>query len=267
MLKLYNVSKTFKLDSNPLNDKKALQNVSLTLKDGDFVTIIGGNGSGKTTLLNVIAGVYIPDNGTIIIDDENVTNLKEYQRAKYIGRVFQDPMLGTIADMTLIENLSLASRRGKHQNLAWAMTKKNSDKYIELLETLDLGLETRLNARMRTFSGGQRQSITLLMATMNEPSVLLLDEHTAALDPKTAKNVMAKTDEIVKKMKITTLMITHNMKDAIKYGNRLIMMSEGHIIFEASGKEKEKLTVEELIKKFNKASGDDELPDTMILSD
>lgn len=264
MLELINISKTFKLDNNPENDKKALININLTLKDGDFVTVIGGNGSGKTTLLNIIAGVYKPDCGNIIIDGEDVTNFKEYQRAKYIGRVFQDPMLGTIADMTLVENLSLASGRGKVHGLGWSMKKSLKIKFQSLLKELDLGLEDRLDARMKTFSGGQRQSITLLMATMNNPSILLLDEHTAALDPKTAKKVMEKTNELVNKAKITTLMITHNMKDAIKYGNRLIMMSEGRIIFEASGLVKEKLTVEELIQKFNKAS-DETIPDSMIL--
>lgn len=265
MLKLSDVAKTFKIDANPLNDRKALQGVSLTIKDDDFVTIIGGNGSGKTTLLNIIAGVYDVDRGRIFIDDVNITDVKEYKRAKYIGRVFQDPMLGTIADMTLMENLALANHRGKRQSLNWALTSSKREHFHELLKTVDLGLEDRLDSRMRTFSGGQRQSITLLMASMNSPRLLLLDEHTAALDPKTAKKVMELTNKIVEKLKIPTLMITHNMKDAIKYGNRLIMMADGKIVFESSGKEKAKLTVEDLVERFSKVSGE-ELPDSMILS-
>ncbi len=265
MLKISNLHKTFKIDANPLNDRKAIQGVSLNVNNTDFVTIIGGNGSGKTTLLNLVAGVYDVDLGKIEIDGIDVTNTKEYKRAKYIGRVFQDPMVGTIADMTLMENLALADLRGKRKSMLWALSSSKKEQFVSLLKKLDLGLETRLNDRMKTFSGGQRQSITLLMASMNSPKVLLLDEHTAALDPKTAKKVMELTDKIVKELQIPTLMITHNMKDAIKYGNRLIMMADGKIIFESSGEEKKKLTIDELVEKFSKASGE-ELPDSMILS-
>jgi len=264
MLKIDNIQKTFKIDNNPANDKHALKGVSLEINDGDFVTVIGGNGSGKTTLLNSIAGSVIVDSGSITLNRINLTKMREHKRAKYIGRVFQDPMLGTVADMSLVQNMSLAENRGKFPSLKWAQSKEISARYQELLKPLGLDLENRLETQMRAFSGGQRQSVTLLMATLNTPQILLLDEHTAALDPKTANKVMQLTNEIVTNKKITTLMITHNMKDAIKYGNRLIMMSEGKIIFEASGKEKEKLTVEDLLLKFNKL-GNDELPDSIIL--
>jgi putative ABC transport system ATP-binding protein len=265
MLECVNLEKTFHLDNNPLNDKKALQGVSLTIHDGDFITVIGGNGSGKTTLLNLIAGVHSPDRGHILIDGEDITNLGEHKRARFIGRVFQDPMQGTIADISIFENLVLASNRGhKPSPFKWALTKEKKEAFAALLKPLNLGLENRLEAKIGTLSGGQRQSVTLLMATMSDPRLLLLDEHTAALDPKTAKTVMALTDQIVTERKLSTLMITHNMKDAIKYGNRLIMMSNGKIIFEAEGEAKEKLTVEELLQKFQAAS-DDDLPDSLVL--
>lgn len=265
MLKIEHLSKTFHLDSNPLNDKKALIDVSLTIHDGDFISVIGGNGSGKTTLLNMIAGVYTPDNGRISLNDIDLTSLQEYQRAKHIGRVFQDPMIGTVGDMSIEENLALATHRGMPLSLKWGLPIAKREAYKQLLTNLDLGLETRLNAKVRHLSGGQRQALTLLMATHVTPQLLLLDEHVAALDPKTAKTVMSLTEKIVKEKKIATLMITHNMKDAIHYGNRLLMMSNGRIIFDCSGEEKKQLTVEQLIAKFN-ASGDDELPDSMILS-
>jgi putative ABC transport system ATP-binding protein len=265
MLRCQNLYKTFHPDNNPLNDKKALQGVSLNIAEGDFITVIGGNGSGKTTLLNCIAGVHRPDRGTMMLDDINLRDLKEHERARYIGRVFQDPLQGTIADISLFENLALAENRGKKPSpFRWALTKGKKKRFAELLKTLNLGLEDRLDAKIGSFSGGQRQSVTLLMATMSKPRLLLLDEHTAALDPKTAKTVMELTNRIVSEGKIPTLMITHNMKDAIHYGNRLIMMNAGKIIFEASGKEKEKLTVEDLLKKFQQASEDD-LPDSMVL--
>jgi putative ABC transport system ATP-binding protein len=264
MLNCVNLKKTFHLDNNPLNDKKALQGVSLTINDGDFITVIGGNGSGKTTLLNLIAGVHHVDAGTITLDGEDITDLPEHKRARFIGRVFQDPMQGTIADISIFENLVLASNRGKRPSpFKWALTKEKKAAFAELLKPLNLGLENRLDAKIGTLSGGQRQSVTLLMATMSDPRLLLLDEHTAALDPKTAHTVMELTNQIVAEKKIPTLMITHNMKDAIRYGNRLIMMSDGKIIFEAAGEEKQKLTVEELLEKFQAASED--VPDSLIL--
>jgi putative ABC transport system ATP-binding protein len=267
MFQCQNLYKTFHPDNNPLNDKKALQGVSLTIDDGDFVTVIGGNGSGKTTLLNCIAGVHRPDKGTMMLDGIDLRQYKEHERARWIGRVFQDPMQGTIADISLFENLVLASNRGKRPSpFKWALTAKKKEEFQALLKPLNLGLEDRLDAKIGTLSGGQRQSATLLMATLATPKLLLLDEHTAALDPKTAKTVMALTDQIVKEKRIPTLMITHNMKDAIKYGNRLIMMSNGKIIFEASGEEKEKLTVEQLVEKFQSASPEEEIPDSMALS-
>jgi putative ABC transport system ATP-binding protein len=250
MLTINHISKTFHLDDNPLNDRLALKDVSLTIKDHDFIAVIGGNGSGKSTLLNIIAGSVKPDSGTLLLDDIDITKMAEYQRAKFIGRVFQDPLLGSIGDMTLEENLSLAARRGKSHGLRWYIRKDERAKYQEMLAPLSLNLEGRLDQRMKSFSGGERQSITLLMASFNNPKLILLDEHTAALDPKTAAKVMEFTDSLVKKNGTPTLMITHNMKDAIKYGNRLIMMQEGKIVFDCEGEEKKKLTVEELVKKF-----------------
>ncbi|MCR5078827.1 MAG: ATP-binding cassette domain-containing protein [Bacilli bacterium] len=264
MLEVLDLHKTFHLDDNPLNDKKALQGVNLTVKEGDFITVIGSNGSGKTTLLNLIAGTFLPDEGKIILNDKDITKLKVYQRAKYIGRVFQDPRVGTIADISLFENLSIASRRGKPQSpLRYALTKEMEREFKKVLSPLGLGLEDRLSAPMGTFSGGQRQSVTLLMATMAEPELLLLDEHTAALDPGTAKTVMELTDRIVNESKIPTIMITHNMKDAIKYGNRLIMMDNGKIVYSCEGQEKRNLKPKDLIDRFSSTG---EIRDSDFLS-
>ena len=264
MLELRELWKTF--NAGTVNEKQALRGVSLTLQDGDFCTVIGGNGAGKSTMLNAVAGVWPVDNGRITIDGTDVTRLSEYQRAKYIGRVFQDPMTGTAATMQIEENLALAARRGKPRTLRIGITKKEREEYRELLKTLDLGLESRLTARVGLLSGGQRQALTLLMATMNRPKLLLLDEHTAALDPKTAAKVLALSDKIVAENGLTTLMITHNMKDAIAHGNRLIMMYDGKIVIDVSGEEKKKLTVPDLLALFNKVSGSDEADDKMLLS-
>jgi putative tryptophan/tyrosine transport system ATP-binding protein len=251
MLQCQNLYKTFHPDANPLNDKKALQGVSLTIHDNDFIAVIGGNGSGKTTLLNCIAGVHRPDRGSMMLDDIDLRDYKEHERAKWIGRVFQDPLQGTIADISLFENLALASKRGeKASPFRWALSRAKKDEFQALLKPLGLGLENRLDAKIGSFSGGQRQSVTLLMATMRTPKLLLLDEHTAALDPKTAKTVMELTNQIVSTRHIPTLMITHNMKDAIAYGNRLIMMKEGKIVFDCEGEEKKALTIETLLQKF-----------------
>lgn len=264
MLEIRNLHKTFHMDNNPANDKYVLRGLDLTIEDDDFISVIGSNGSGKTTLLNLIAGTILPDEGSIVLDGEDITHQSIMKRAAHIGRVFQDPMMGTIADISLFENLSIASRRGQKQSpFRWALTKQKKEEFQELLLPLGLGLEKRLDAPMGTFSGGQRQSVTLLMASMIKPKLLLLDEHTAALDPKTAKTVMELTSSIVTEQHIPTLMITHNMKDAIKYGNRLIMMSEGKIIFEAKGEEKKGLTVKDLVEKFQSAS--DDIPDSMVL--
>lgn len=251
MLQCQNLYKTFHPDNNPLNDKKALQGVSLTIHDDDFIAVIGGNGSGKTTLLNCIAGVHRPDRGSMILDGIDLRDYKEHERAKWIGRVFQDPLQGTIADISLFENLALASKRGeKPSPFRWALSRAKKEEFQALLMSLGLGLENRLDAKIGSFSGGQRQSVTLLMATMRAPKLLLLDEHTAALDPKTAKTVMELTAQIVGAHHIPTLMITHNMKDAIAYGNRLIMMKEGRIVFDCAGEQKKGLTIETLLKKF-----------------
>lgn len=265
MLKLHNITKVFNKDLNPEDVKVALDNVSLEIKEGEFVTVIGGNGSGKSTLLNVISGSITPDQGSVIIDDVDVTKLKEYKRSKYIGIVFQDPLLGTAANMNLEENLSIASRRAKKKGLKWGFNKETSKQFQEKLASLNLGLENRLNNKIGLLSGGQRQAVTLLMATIDRPKVLLLDEHTAALDPKTAKRVLELTNEIVIENNLTTLMITHNMRDALKYGNRILMLNNGRIIFDASGEEKSKLTIEDLLKKFD-ASDDVELTDKMLLA-
>lgn len=253
MLKLENISKTF--NPGTVNEKLALDNFSLTLNDGDFVTVIGGNGAGKSTMMNAIAGVWQVDEGRIIIDGEDVTKLPEHKRAKYLGRVFQDPMTGTAATMGIEENLALAKRRGEHRTLRAGINKAEREKYRELLKILDLGLEDRLTSKVGLLSGGQRQALTLLMATLKKPKLLLLDEHTAALDPKTAAKVLNTTKLIVERDKLTTLMITHNMKDAITYGNRLIMLMDGHIILDISGEEKANLTVEDLLHKFEQVSG------------
>ena len=264
MLKIENVWKTF--NPGTVNEKMALQCLNLTMNEGDFVTVIGGNGAGKSTMLNAIAGVFPVDSGKITIGGVDVTNLPEYKRAKYIGRVFQDPMMGTAATMQIEENLALAARRGQSRTLVPGITKADRENYREQLKILDLGLENRLTAKVGLLSGGQRQALTLLMATLQQPKLLLLDEHTAALDPKTAAKVLSATQRIVEKSHLTTLMITHNMRDAINYGNRLIMMYEGHILVDVAGEEKKKLTVEHLLDLFSEASGSDEVSDKMVLS-
>lgn len=264
MLELYHVEKTFNVGT--INEKKALCDISLTIHDGDFITVIGGNGAGKSTLMNIISGVYMADGGKILIDSVNVTNQTEYQRAKLLGRVFQDPMMGTAADMTIEENLAMAFRRVKHRGLSWGITKAEHGRYRDLVKTLGLGLESRMTSKVGLLSGGQRQAVTLLMATLQKPKLLLLDEHTAALDPKTAAKVLDITNEIVSENKITTMMITHNMKDAIRLGNRLIMMHEGRIIYEVSGEEKKNLQVPDLLAKFEAASNGEFANDRMLLS-
>jgi len=264
MLIIDNVRKVF--NEGTVNEKVALNGLNLHLKPGDFVTVIGGNGAGKSTMLNSVAGVYSVDEGKIIIDGADVTRLPEYKRAKFIGRVFQDPMMGTAATMQIEENLALAARRGKPRTLRSGITAREREDYREWLKILDLGLEDRLTAKVGLLSGGQRQALTLLMATMQEPKLLLLDEHTAALDPKTAAKVLDATQRIVERNNLTTLMITHNMRDAIQYGNRLIMMYDGHIVVDVSGEEKKNLTVEQLLNLFSKASGSDEANDKLLLS-
>ncbi len=264
MLELKNISKTF--NPGTINEKRALCGVDLTLKEGDFVTVIGGNGAGKSTLLNAIAGVWPVDTGSILIDGINVTGLPDYKRARWIGRVFQDPMTGTAATMQIEENLALARRRGQKRTLRWGVTQAEREEYRERLKILNLGLEDRLTAKVGLLSGGQRQALTLLMASMMKPKLLLLDEHTAALDPKTAEKVLAATERIVNENHLTTLMITHNMKDAIAHGNRLIMMYEGQIIYDVSGEEKKKLRVPELLEKFEQVSGEELADDKLILS-
>ena len=264
MLNISNVEKTF--NPGTINEKKALNGINLHLAEGDFVTVIGGNGAGKSTILNMIAGVYPVDCGNIVIDKTDITDLPEYKRAKYLGRVFQDPMTGTAADMQIEENLALAARRGKRRTLRAGITSKERAEYKELLKTLGLGLEERLTAKVGLLSGGQRQALTLLMATLKQPKLLLLDEHTAELDPKTAAKVLEITNKIVTENNLTTLMITHNMHDAIEYGNRLIMMHEGRIIVDVAGEEKKKLTIQHLLQLFEKASGNEFANDTVMLS-
>ena len=264
MLEVKGVYKTF--NPGTINEKKALNGIDLTLNEGDFVTVIGGNGAGKSTILNMITGVYPVDSGKIIIDGVDVTKLPEHKRAKYLGRVFQDPMTGTAADMQIEETLALASRRGKRRTLRGGITKKEKEHDREMLKMLDLGLEDRLTSKVGLLSGGQRQAITLLMATMKKPKILLLDEHTAALDPQTAAKVLKITDELVHEGNITTLMITHNMKDAIRLGNRLIMMYNGKIIYDISGEEKKNLKVQDLLALFEKASNGEFANDRMLLS-
>ncbi len=264
MLELSQVTKVF--NSGTVNEKIALNNVSLTLKEGDFVTVIGGNGAGKSTLLNAVAGVFPVDRGTITIGGVNVTRLSEHKRAKYIGRVFQDPMLGTAATMQIEENLALAARRGKLRTLRRGITRQDREEYREMLKLLDLGLEDRMTSKVGLLSGGQRQALTLLMASLVKPKLLLLDEHTAALDPKTAAKVLETTEQIVQRDHLTTLMITHNMRDAIAHGNRLIMMYDGKIALDISGEDKKKLTVEELLEKFGQVTGSDEADDKLLLS-
>ena len=263
MLELREIYKTF--NPGTINEKRALNGVSLTLADGDFVTVIGGNGAGKSTLLNAVAGTFPVDSGSITIDGIDVTRLPEHKRAQYIGRVFQDPMMGTAATMQIEENLALAARRGKARGLRVGITAKERKDYRELLKILDLGLEDRLTAKVGLLSGGQRQALTLLMASLVKPKLLLLDEHTAALDPKTAAKVLDATEKIVRRDNLTTLMITHNMRDAIAHGNRLIMMYEGRVAVDVSGEEKKNLTVEQLLALFSQASGSDEADDKLLL--
>lgn len=264
MLTISNVYKTF--NKGTVNEKKALRGLNLHLKEGDFVTVIGGNGAGKSTMLNMISGVYPIDGGKIILNGEDISRLPEHKRAKYLGRVFQDPMFGTAAGMQIDENLALAYRRGKKRGLGWGVTKEEQEFFAERLKILGLGLEERMTSKVGLLSGGQRQALTLLMATLENPALLLLDEHTAALDPKTAKTVLEITDKIVTENNLTTLMITHNMKDALRHGNRIIMMHEGHIIFDAEGEEKQKLTVQDLLQKFEQASGGEFANDRMMLT-
>lgn len=264
MLEIKNITKTF--NKGTVNEKKALRGVNLTLYDGDFVTVIGGNGAGKSTLLNAIAGVWPIDTGAIVIDGKDVTRLPEYKRAAFLGRVFQDPMNGTAATMGIEENLALALRRGRLRGLTPGIKKEERKLYTDMLKRLGLGLEDRLTSKVGLLSGGQRQALTLLMSTLQRPKLLLLDEHTAALDPKTAKKVLDLTAEMVEEQKLTTLMITHNMRDAIQMGNRLIMMHEGNVIYDVSGEEKKHLTVEDLLHKFEEASGEEFANDRMMLA-
>ena len=264
MLEIKDIYKTF--NPGTQNEKVALKGLSLTLEEGDFVTVIGGNGAGKSTMLNAIAGVWKVDAGSIIIDGKNVTRQSEHRRAKYLGRVFQDPMTGTAETMEVQENMALANRRGKIRGLGPGIRKKEREEYKRLLATLDLGLEERMTSKVGLLSGGQRQAITLLMASLQKPKLLLLDEHTAALDPKTAAKVLETTDRIVKENNLTTLMITHNMKDAIRYGNRLIMMHDGNVIYDVRGEEKANLKVSDLLEKFEQASGGEFANDRMLLT-
>ena len=264
MLEIKNIYKTF--NKGTVNEKKALTGVSFTLNDGDFVTVIGGNGAGKSTTLNAVAGVWPVDSGSIIIDGINVTGLPEHKRAKYLGRVFQDPMTGTAATMEIQENLALAVRRGKRRGLRWGITKKEREQFKELLKQLDLGLEERMTSKVGLLSGGQRQALTLLMATIQKPNLLLLDEHTAALDPKTAAKVLEISEKIIAENHLTCMMVTHNMNDAIAYGNRLIMMNEGKVILDIGEEEKKKLTVEDLLEKFEQVSGEKFANDKALLS-
>ena len=264
MLKVNNISKTF--NPGTINEKKAIDGLSLSLKEGDFVTVIGGNGAGKSSLLNAVAGVWPVDSGSIELAGENITGLPEYKRAKLIGRVFQDPMMGTAPDMWIEENLAIAMRRGEKRKLKWMVTKQDRELYREKLSELGLGLEDRLQVKVGLLSGGQRQALTLLMATLKSPKLLLLDEHTAALDPATAAKVLELSDSVVEKNNLTTLMITHNMTDAIRHGNRLIMMNAGHIILDIEGEEKQHLTKQELLDKFAEVAGHQEETDAVLLS-
>ena len=248
LLEIQDIHKTF--NPGTINEKVALDGVNLNLNPGDFVTVIGGNGAGKSTTLNAIAGVWSVDKGKIIIDGVDITKLSEHKRAIYLGRVFQDPMTGTAATMSIEENMAIAARRGERRGLGWGITRKERESYKEALRELDLGLEERLNSKVGLLSGGQRQAITLLMASLKKPKLLLLDEHTAALDPKTAAKVLAISDKIIQEHQLTAMMVTHNMKDAIAHGNRLIMMHEGKIIYDVSGEEKKKLHVSDLLAKF-----------------
>ncbi len=264
MLRVENIVKIF--NQGTVNEKTALDSVTLTLSEGDFVTVIGGNGAGKSTLLNIVAGVYPSDAGEIYVDGRNVTRLVEYQRAAYMGRVFQDPMMGTAADMAIDENLALAMRRGQRRTLRWGVNAQERMICRDMLATLDLGLEDRMSVKVGLLSGGQRQALTLLMAILKTPRLLLLDEHTAALDPKTARKVLELTDRFIAERNLTTMMVTHNMRDAIQHGNRLVMMSAGQIVVDVKGEEKKRLTVEDLMVEFERASGGDAIAsDRMLL--
>lgn len=264
MLEIKNIHKTF--NEGTINEKKVFDGLSLTLEEGDFVTVIGGNGAGKSTMLNIVAGAYPVDDGQVIIDGIDVTKLPEYKRASYIGRVFQDPRMGTASDMWVEENMSIADSRGHRRGVRWAIRSKDREKYREQLKLLDLGLEDRLTTKMGLLSGGQRQAVTLLMAAMKKPKLLLLDEHTAALDPKTAAKVLEITDKLIMENGLTALMVTHNMRDAIAHGNRIIMMNAGKIVLDIKGEEKKKLTVEALLAEFTKASGAEFSNDRALLS-
>ena len=264
MLTLDHISKTF--NPGTINEKRALDGLSLHLKPGDFVTVIGGNGAGKSTMLNAVAGVWPVDSGRIILDGVDVTAMPEYRRAQYIGRVFQDPMMGTAANMQIEENLALAARRGKKRTLRWGVTKAEREEYHEKLKSFGLGLEDRMTAKVGLLSGGQRQALTLLMASLQTPKLLLLDEHTAALDPGTAKKVLELSDKIISDNKLTALMITHNMTDAIRHGNRLIMMDRGKIVLDISGEEKSRLTKADLLERFAEKAGVQEETDSVLLS-
>ena len=263
MLTLKDVCKTFNRGS--ANEKVALQCIDLNVNEGDFITVIGGNGAGKSTMLNMISGAFPVDSGLIKMGSENVTNQPEHVRANRIGRVFHDPMLGTAGDMWIEENLAIAYRRGKKRGFKWGVTKDERVLYKELLAPFDLGLEDRLQTKVSLLSGGQRQALTLLMATIQRPDILLLDEHTAALDPKTASKVLSMADTLIKEHNLTAIMVTHNMKDAIKYGNRIIMMMNGKIIYDVSGEEKAKLQVADLLKKFEVSAGEEFTRDRMLL--
>ena len=264
MLELKNIHKVF--NPGTINEKRAIQNLSFTLNDGDFVTVIGGNGAGKSTMLNLIAGVYTADAGSIVLDGADITKLPEYKRAKLLGRVFQDPMMGTAGNMGIEENLAMAYRRGRTRTLRWGISNEEREFYKEKLQMLDLGLEGRLTSKVRLLSGGQRQALTLLMATLQNPRLLLLDEHTAALDPKTAHKVLTLTEKIISENRLSTLMVTHNMKDAIRYGNRLVMMHEGNIIYDVSGEEKANLQVSDLLARFEAVSNGEFANDRMLLA-
>ena len=264
MLEIQDVHKTF--NAGTINEKVALNGVNLNLNPGDFVTIIGGNGAGKSTTLNAIAGVWSIDSGKIVIDGVDITKLSEHKRAAFLGRVFQDPMTGTAATMSIEENMAIAARRGQRRGLGWGITKKERESFKESLKTLDLGLEDRLSSKVGLLSGGQRQAITLLMASLKKPKLLLLDEHTAALDPKTAAKVLALSDKIISDHNLTAMMVTHNMKDAIRLGIRLIMMHEGRIIYDVAGEEKKNLQVSDLLAKFEQASGGEFANDRMMLA-
>lgn len=264
MLRIEDVYKTF--NAGTINEKKALCGVNLTLEEGEFVTVIGGNGAGKSTTLNAVACVWPVDSGRIYIGGDDVTRLSEYKRAKYLGRVFQDPMTGTATTMSIEENMAIAARRGKARRLTWGITKAERDTYREMLKTLNLGLEDRLTSKVGLLSGGQRQAITLLMASIQKPKLLLLDEHTAALDPKTAAKVLEISDKIIAENHLTAMMVTHNMRDAIAHGNRLIMMHEGKVILNIAGEEKKKLTVEDLLHQFERVSGEEFANDKALLS-